>query len=133
MAVSLLSFQQERRNGTLPFGAAESEAVGQLPAERIPESRLLFFRQCKELIVVVLHFLVFFGDVGAVTVITVLTPAAATTTATTSTATSASATLLKLARLDLVVEWDLRLRITLPLAISSGLASGIGCRRKCHG
>lgn len=74
----------------LPFRAAESEAVGQLPTEGVPESRLLFIFQPEQLIVVVLHLLVFFVDLGAVTVFTILSLAAANA-ATTSTAASATA------------------------------------------
>lgn len=90
-----------------PLGAAESEAVGQLSAERLPEIRLLLIFKLEKLIVVVLHLLVFFGNVGAVTVFSTV-PLAATTTATTSTAasatTSASATLRKLASLDIAFD-----------------------------
>lgn len=91
----------------LPLGAAESEAVRQLSTECLPEIRLLLIFKLEKLIVVVLHLLMFFGDVGAVAVFSSV-PLAATTTATTSTAasatTSASATLRKLASLYIAFE-----------------------------
>lgn len=92
-----LSTVATQRNS--PLGAAESEAVGQLSTERFPESRLVFIFQLEELVVVVLHLLMFLGDLGAITVVTVVPPAATTTATSTAAPASAStsATLQKLA------------------------------------
>lgn len=119
-----------------PFGAAESEAIGELSTERVPERRLLFIFQPEELIVVVLHLLVFLSDIGSVTVFAVLSPAATTTTTTSTAASasaSASATLQKLANLDVELEMRDRLENTLNFAILSGMASRNGCVRSCDG
>lgn len=82
----------------LPLGAAEAEAVGQLPAQSFPECDLLLFRKLNQLIIVSLEMFPFLDYVGTVPVVAIVSTvsiaaaaaaAASSTTATTTTSSTA--------------------------------------------
>lgn len=81
----------------IPLGAAEAEAVGQLPTQGFPESGLLLLRELNQIIIVSLKVFPFFDDVGAVPVVAIVSAitisilvVAATTTASTTTSSTTS-------------------------------------------
>lgn len=81
----------------IPLGAAETEAVGELPAQGFPESGLLLFRELDQVIIISLQIFPFLDDVGAIPVVAIVAAitisilvVAATTTAPTATSSTTS-------------------------------------------